>query len=215
MTEPGFEERVRQALAAFPVAAHFPAPYLTFIVADNDAPADRLEPALAATVDALAAAGIPETRIDIMLGSVAGDVTPANRTPAVEGLRVGRHIWVELHNAQSWGFTAGRLPDGTPVELNDELREAEAIVVVGPVASSPAGPVGGVAHLVPGVATAATRLAFERARAQGARAAWDFARAAEALAPVNLALCWDAAGHVTVGRGADLFAAHARAAGCA
>ena len=61
------------------------------------------------------------------------------------------------------GFHAGTLADGTPVELDDELREAEEVVIVGRLTGDRRGGLrGGPALLWPGLASARARTARAR-----------------------------------------------------
>ncbi len=110
-------------------------------------------------------------------------------------------------SAPTIGDDAVFAADGTPIELDDELREAEAIVVVA------GGPVRAVARtVVPGVAVASTRAAFDRAQASGETAAWTFVREAEVQAPIDLLVWWDDAGEVCAASGR--YALEGFATGC-
>src|SRR5262249_45180354 len=120
------------------------------------------------------------------------------------------------HEPRDPAFTPGRLADGTPIELDDELREAEAVICVGRSEVSPGRVRGGPYLLLPGVASQGTRRGFAALRARGGeRAALAAALAAEAALPVDLAVGWDETGRVRAGRGRDAFRALARAAGLA
>ena len=154
---------------------------------------------------------MPRGRQFVLLG---GD-PPANAAPErALALRDSLGVTVFVHAPERAGFIAGKLAAGGPLELDDELREAEAIVTVGRWQTDADGaPRGGAALLCPGVACAATRAAYAAARAHGAAAAWAFALAAERAAPVDLSVAWDRAGAVEVASGRVAFAAHARAAG--
>src|SRR5262249_45456667 len=133
---------------------------------------------------------------------------------------VGKSRWISipvlLHDPTR-AFAAGRTPAGDPIELDDELREAEAIVCLGQCESRSGTLRGGPYLLAPGVASLATRQAFAARRAEaGERGALALALAAEALAPVDLALTWTpSGGRMRAGRGRTRFAALARAAGLA
>ena len=215
-----FARRVREALAApadSTLAAMFPAASITALVVDaNDAVAGpTLECALVGVRDALERVGIARGRQFVLLGRGSSAPAPGLRACA-EALRERLSIAVFAHDPGAAAFTAGVLASGEPIALDDELREAEAVVCVGRGDATSTCVDGGPYLLVPGVASLATREAFAHQRARaGERGALAFAMAAETLAPVDLALTWDAAGTVTAGRGRDHFAALARAAGFA
>jgi len=212
-----FERRVRDALAApadGPLAEKLTASLVTAIVADA-AEAERLEGALAAVADGLARVGVPRGRQFVLLGGADGLEPGRTRERAAAlGPRVGLRAFA--HDPAGACFAAGRFADGAPIELDDELREAEAVVVVGH--GSAAGGVvrGGPYLLLPGLASAATRRAFAAARAAaGERAALALALAAEHAVPVDLAVTWDPSGRVTAAAGRSTFSALARSAGLA
>ncbi len=192
------------------LARRFPAPLMTALVADACEPGRELEIALAETIAALDRVGVPRGRQFVLLG---GDPVTADAAARTRSLRAFLGVPVLAHAPGRAGFVAGRLASGAPIELDDELREAEAIVTVGGWSARADGPRGGPALLCPGVAAAATRAAFAAARARGKAAAWEFALAAERVVPVDLSLGWDDAGHVVATGGREAFAAHARAAG--
>jgi hypothetical protein len=158
---------------------------------------------------------VPRGRQFVLLGhdGVAGRTDVRARAA-----QLGRELALATfaHEPDGAMFTAGRAGDGTAFELDDELREAEGIVCVGRGLVAAGRVVGGPWLLVPGVASARTRRALADARARGGeRAALALALAAEAAAPVDLAVCWDERGRVVAGRGRERFAALARAAGFA
>lgn len=205
-----FAEAVARALAApedGPLAARFPAALVTAIVAW--APADerdRLELALAATIARLAGLGVPRGRQFVLLA--AG---PDARTVESKDLRDKLGVPVMAHDPAGAFFVAGRAADGSALEFSDELREAEALVVVGPARHAGEPPSGGPFMLCPGVAAARTRDAYFATLARGgADAALAFALAAERALPVDLAVLWDADGRVIAGGGRERFAAVAR-----
>ena len=211
VAESEWRTRVRAALAAPEAAAlrtRFTAPLVTVLIADAGEAGSGLEIALVETIAALDRVGVPRGRQLVLLG---GDPVVADVAALARALQVAVGVPVLAHAPERAGFVAGRLASGTPIELDDELREAEAIVTVGGWSVRADGPRGGAALLCPGVATAATRSAFAAARARGSADAWGFALAAERAAPVDLSLGWDAAGHVVAASGSEAFAAHARA----
>jgi hypothetical protein len=208
-----FAERVRSALAApeaGPLAARFTAPLMTALVADASEDPLRLAHALAELIRALDRIGVPRARQFVLLG---GDPPAPGAAGSARTLREALGVPVLASVPERAGFVAGRLHNGTPIELDDELREAEAIVTVGGWSPDAAAPRGGAALLCPGVASAQTRAAYAAARARGDGAAWAFALAAERAAPVDLSLAWDDSGRVVAESGRSAFAAHARAAG--
>jgi hypothetical protein len=204
-----FAARVSSALASpvgGPLATRFVAPLVTALVVEASEP-ERLLPALAETSRALAAVGVPRGRQFVLLG---GPESGSGGSPApalARDLARALGIHVHIHTPTGPCFTVGRLDDGTPIELDDELREAEAIVVVGRCASAAGAMRGGPWLIVPGVASAVTRRALAAARTGGGeRAALAFSLAAEMLAPVDLAVLWDDAGVVVAGAARALFA---------
>lgn len=201
----GLRDQVRAAVAApfdGTLGSRFVAPLVTWLVADASAP-ESLGDVLAGTMAALERVGVLRGRQFVLLG---GDpVAPGARARA-KALRAELGVPVLVHDPEREGFVAGTLGDGTPVELDDELREAEAIVAVA---------IGGAWALagavVPGVACARTRAAFERARAAGD--GWGFVRAAEREAPLDLAVWCDERGGCRVASGAAMLALAADEAG--
>ncbi len=206
-----FRRSIREALATpedAPLTERFIAPLVTAIVAGAAAgTVEELEVALGEVVAALGVVGVPRGRQFVLLASAAAGDTPVE--PA--RLRDALGILVLAHDPDGASFVAGRSAAGEPVELDDELREAEAIVTVGPATAAPGRLLGGPFLLCPGAASARTTAAWHQAREQGGLAgALAFALAVEALAPVDLALTWDATGRAAAARGRVRFAALAR-----
>lgn len=210
-----FRGSVRRALAAplgGSLASQFAIPAVTAIVADGAA-GEAGVTALAELAEAMVRAGVPRGRMFVLLTS-DGAPGPAARERARQ-LRATLGSPVIAHDPAQAAFTPGVLADGTPLALDDELREAEAVVVCGRFAAGPGGDVhGGPAALLPGLASADARAAFAGALPAGppaARAAAALARAREAaaLVPVDFALVWNDADPpaVLAGRGEDVFAA--------
>lgn len=197
MTSAGeaFRARVTDAVNApldGTLGSRFVAPLVTWLVADAAA-GDELEDALAGTMRALERVGVLRGRQFVLLGG--GEPTPEAKARA-RALRAALGVPVLVHDPAREGFVAGTLADGTPIELDDELREAEAIVVVA------GGPVSSVARtMVPGVAVTRTRAAFTRAVADSEASAWAFVREAERQSPIDLLVWWDAAGEVRAAGG--------------
>lgn len=190
-----FRTRVTDAVNApldGTLGSRFVAPLVTWLVADAAA-GEELEDALAGTMRALERVGVLRGRQFVLLGG--GEPTPEAKARA-RALRGALGVPVLVHEPGREGFVAGTLADGTPIELDDELREAEAIVVVA------GGSAASVARtVVPGVAVARTRAAFERAVADSEASAWAFVRAAELQSPIDLLVWWDAAGEVRAAGG--------------
>jgi hypothetical protein len=212
-----FALAVRAALAAIGpggLRAHFTAPLVTAIVADT-ADGARLAPALAEVVTALERVGVPRGRQFVLLGS-ASPVSRSQSSERVAELAGALSLPVIAHRPDGPAYTAGRTPHGVAIELDDELREAEAVLCVGAGHAAPGRMRGGPYLLAPGVAASAFRDVLEHERARdGERAAIALALAAEAAVPVDLAVCWDDRGNVVAGRGRECFAALAAAAGFA
>ena len=187
------------------LAARFTAPLVTAIVAEstND---EWLVPALERV-------GVPRGRQFVLLGQDGGANASRVRAHAAR-LRDALSLAAFAHDPAGVVYTAGRAADGTPIELDDELREAEAMICIGRGFAAAGRVLGGPYLLAPGVASGRTRRAFEQARSRaGERAALALALEAESLAPVDLAVCHDDRGHVVAGRGRERFAALAREAG--
>ncbi len=215
MTRAGgaFAREVARALAApadGPLAARFPGALVTALAADAAGEGlERLETALAAVSRTLAGLGVPVGRQFVLLA--AGSAWPAG---ARERLRAALGVPAIAHDPRGPCFVPGHTDAGERVEVSDELREAEALVVVGPATGGADGLRGGPFILCPGLASAATAAAWTAAaRGRGAAGAFAFAAAAERLLPVQLALLWDVEGRVVAGDGRERFAALAAAAG--
>jgi len=203
-----FRARVRRALEAplgGSLASRFGAATVTALVGDARGD-ERDAVALAEMMDALVTAGVPRGRMFVLLAHERPDAGgPAARA---RELRETLGVPVLLHDGERGAhFRAGALADGLEVELDDELREAEAIVVVGCFrGDGQAGVCGGPAALLPGLASTATRrtLAGHDLDAASVLAA---ARATCALAPVDFALVWseDDPPRVLAGEGAAVF----------
>ena len=198
-------ERVRSAVASpldGTLGSRFVAPLVTWLVADASAP-ESLNDVLAGTLSALERVGVLRGRQFVLLG---GDPVPEGARARARALRAALGVPVLVHDPEREGFVAGTLADGTAVELDDELREAEAIVAVGI-----GGPWTVAGAVVPGVACARTRFAFARARTEGT--AWAFVRSAEREAPLDLAVWCDERGECRAATGAVLLTLAAEQAG--
>jgi hypothetical protein len=189
-----FRGAVKRALAA-PVGAslaqRFFAPTMTVLVGDARL-ASHDEVALAEVADALHRVGLPRGR---MLTLLAGTMPlDAHRRERARELHDVLGMPVVLHDPDApGGFTVGTTPSGFVVELDDELREAEAVVLVGEFAVDHAfGAHGGPFALLPGLATPASRARLEQqAGVQGHALRRELAREVLGLVKVDLALVWN------------------------
>ncbi len=207
MSDEAFAARVREALAApegGPLASRFTAPLVTALVAGAEAQdRERLEIALREVVNALHAVGVPRGRQFVLLGTLS----PGPARDVVTQLRAALGVPVFAHDPLGAHFAVGTSASGASLELDDELREAEAVVVVGPARAGADGLEGGAGLLCPGVTSTATRAAWAAARTLAPGAAQAFSLAVEQAIPVDLALLWDASGAVAAGAGRERFRA--------
>lgn len=193
-----FRGAVRRALATPQGASltqRFPAPHVTVLVGDARL-ASHDEVALAEVAEALTRVGLPRGRMMTLLSGTQ-PIDAARRERAREmhdmlGMPVVLHD--PIHGA---GFTVGTTRHGLLVQLDDELREAEAVVLIGEFANDHVrGAHGGPFALLPGLASADTRARLE-ARQQEAGPGNAYAVLKEAagemlaLVQVDLALVWD------------------------
>jgi hypothetical protein len=206
-----FRAAVRDALAhadGGPLGRRIRAATITAIVADaRGGELDAI--ALEELVAALERAGVPRGRQFVLLGDDTEEALPAKARARELRARLG--IPVLAHDpATRASFHAGDLEDGTRVELDDELREAEEVVIATGFANGRGGPLA----VWPGLASASARLA-EGAAVATATPQERLERAARALelAPAGFALVWDASepGRVRAGDPAPLFAECVRA----
>lgn len=205
-----FVDAVARALATpedGPLGAQFPAALVTAIVAwAAPGERDRLAPALRATITRLVTLGVPQGRQYVLLAA-----EPDGRSAIGGDLRDTLGVPVIAHDPAGACFVAGRTADGSALEFSDELREAEALVVVGPAMDAGAVPAGGPFLLCPGVGATRTRDAWRASLERGGvAAALAFALEAERALPVQLAVLWDTEGRVVAGGGRERFAAAAR-----
>lgn len=138
------------ASAARAVAGRLLAPAVTALVADPADP-DGVDAALAALLPALRGAGVPAGRVFVLVAHRAGEpLGPAGRA------RLARHgVPVLVHDpARSPTCRFGRAASGAAIVLDDELREAEAVVLLGPVTRAAGAALGGSDLLAPGLAPA-------------------------------------------------------------
>lgn len=210
-----FRGAVRRALAAPQGATlmqRFPAPHVTVLVGDA-----RLEShdevALAEVAEALSRVGLPRGRMLTLLHGT--EPLDAARRERARELHDTLGMPVVLHDPLGGPhFTVGTTHGGLLVQLDDELREAEAVVIVGEFASDHArGEHGGPFALLPGLASVETRArlaALQQAAGAGneLEVLREAARALLTLVQIDLALVWDQSDPPVVhAGGADLLEA--------
>lgn len=214
-----FRGAIRRALAAplgGTMASLFAVPAVTAIVAEGGS-GEPGSIALAELTEAMARAGVPRGRMFVLL-TAATSPGPREKERARE-LRATLGMPVLPHDPAQAAFEPGRANDGTPLALDDELREAEAVVICGRFAVDAQGELhGGPAALLPGLASDATREAFARALPAGPAADRAAAALTRSLAvlehvPVDFALLWNDADPPAVVAGAGSAAFEACAAG--
>jgi hypothetical protein len=189
----GFGEAVGRALerpAGGPLASAIPTAAQTVIVLDPDDP--RAPAALPVVIEALVRTGHARGRL-LVLAAATG---PPPASAAAQALReAAGSVPVVFHDPdRSAAFRVGRAA-AIDVDVDDELREAEAVVVLGAIASSASGARRPAEWLiVPGLAVRATRDALRAAtapergaRALDAHAAWS---TAAALVHVDFEIAW-------------------------
>ena len=193
-----FRDKVRRALAAplgGPLGRILHVPAMTAIVADGRDGDDETV-ALAELIDALVRVGVPRGRQFVLLACAGA--TAAEARERTRELREALGVPVLAHDpVRRAGYAPTTPSGGTPLELDDELREAEEVVLVGRCAPDAAcGMRGGPAALWPGLASAAGRAAHAATLPSSGSArrsaAWE--RAIEALerVPSAFALLWNA-----------------------
>lgn len=184
-----------------PLAARFAVPAITALVTSAAEPAAVLEGVLGRLIHALAAAGVPRGRQFVLL---VPERDPAAAAALVAPLRHALGVPVLVHTPGGATFRAGALAEGTPLHVDDELREAEALVLVGRTEHAPW-------LLWPGVAGPEARAMWQHVRASaGDATALALAASAETQVPADLVLWWDDPARVHAGGFAALVA-HATA----
>lgn len=200
-----FRGAVQRALGA-PVggtlAQVFSAPRVMVIVADARG-GERDVIALTELAEALARVGTPRGRLMVLLaGAPCADDAQRERA---RHLRTTLGMPVVVHDPeQSSPYVAGTIDGLGEVALDDELREAEGVVVVGRFSRDRDGHLhGGPGALLPGLADPGTRRRFEGAGHPDA-----LCFAALDCVEVDFALVWDAGDppRVLSGEGRELFA---------
>lgn len=183
-----FRAEIRRALAT-PVGAKlsqvFYAPRVTVLVADAQG-GERDVMALSELADALVRVGTARGR---QMTILAGADRPGDALrERARMLRATLGMPVVVHDPGAASpYSPGSVESVGPLGLDDELREAEAVVVVGRFSRGMAGAMhGGPALLLPGLADADTR---ERFRKAGAGDALSFAVLDHV--EVDFALVWD------------------------
>lgn len=193
-----FRGAVRRALASplgATLAQRFPAPHVTVLVGDAELRSHD-EVALVEVAEALTRVGLPRGRMMTLLAGT--QPLDALRRERARELHDILGMPVVLHDPFGGAsFAVGTTASGLHLQLDDELREAEAVVVVGEFANDHVrGLHGGPFALLPGLASAQTRAQWsEGLRADAAGGAntqlLDSAREVLALVQVDLALVWD------------------------
>ena len=206
-----FRAEVRRALSqsvGLSLAQAFAAPKVTVLVADANV-SERDVVALSELVESLVRVGTSRGRCMLLLSHTGpGAPAPAVKTQAKQ-LRATLGMPVVVHDpAEKSDWIPGALDGMGECALDDELREAEAVVLVGRWSRRKDGVVhGGPALLLPGLADPATHARWAACADRDARDA--ATRAVTAIVPVDYALLWDASDppRVRAGSGAELFAA--------
>lgn len=193
-----FRGAVRRALAVpmgATLAQRFPAPHVTVLVGDADLRSHD-EVALAEVAEALTRVGLPRGRMMTLLAGT--EPLDAARRERAREMHDILGMPVVLHDPIGGAsFAVGTTASGFTIQLDDELREAEAVVVVGEFANDHArGVHGGPFALLPGLASDETRERWAnqmKASGEGSTDAWllESAREVLALVKVDLALVWD------------------------
>lgn len=206
-----FRAEVRRAMVqsvGLSLAQAFAAPKVTVIVADVNV-SERDVVALSELVESLVRVGTSRGRCMLLLAH-AGPEAPA---PALKShakqLRATLGMPVVVHDpTEKSDWIPGAIDSLGECSLDDELREAEAVVLVGRWSRRKDGAVhGGPALLLPGLADSAMQARW--AACAGREARDTATRAVTAIVPVDYALFWDASDppRVRAGSGAELFAA--------
>ncbi len=183
-------EALRTALES-PIGDHlgqvFHAPFVTVLLAEQgggEATAEALEVAR----DALARCGVAPGRQMVLLASTGAPLTDAREVARALRSRLG--LPVVLHDPARSPSMLSSKEGGLRIALDDELREAEAVVVVSEIRVGAAfGEAGGEELLVPGAADAESieRCARLATTPEG-RA--EVARVAMATCRIDYALLW-------------------------
>lgn len=165
----------------------FHAPFVTVLLAERDG-GEAGATALELARDELSRRGVSSGRQMVLLASA--DPPGASHRDEAKALRARLGIPVVLHDPERSPCMPASGEGALSIELDDELREAEAVMVVSAIRRSERfGERGGEELLLPGAASAATllRCAALAARAEG-RAA--LARAASRVCTIDYALLW-------------------------
>ena len=186
-----FEGVLRSALerpTGVALGVAIPVPAFTVLIACGDSD-DEVRVAAAAMLREFTRDGRPPGRIIVLLPP--GGDGESDRRRATE-LRAELGIPVIAHDPErSPCYVAGHGPARVALEFDDELREAEAVVLVaGPCRDSDGRWRPPLSALVPGMLSGGTRRALEAAGLDR-RGAWDELRREMAeMVPVDYALLW-------------------------
>lgn len=113
-----------------PLRERFTAPAVTVLIVDAATPQALLLAGLEVTMQALERLGVPRGRMSVL--------ATGGGTLDIAAMRTALGVPVHLRDpARDPCFIAGRFADGTPLRIDDELREAESLVALGPVERAP------------------------------------------------------------------------------
>lgn len=165
----------------------FHSPFVTVLLAERDG-GETSAKALEFARDALVRRGVAAGRQMVLLAAM--DPPRAEHREWARLLRARLGVPVLIHDpAQSPSMPAVVL-DGMEFELDDELREAEAVMLVAALRPGARfGEAGGAELLVPGAASAATA-ARCAARAQDPAERYAIVRRAQEVCRIDYALLW-------------------------
>jgi len=168
----------------------FHAPFVTVLLAERDGGEDAAA-ALEVARDALASRGVATGRQSVLLA--ATDSPDAAHRAAARALRAKLGLPVVLHDPARSPNMPAAIEEGLSFELDDELREAEAVFLVSALRPDAAfGQSGGEELLVPGAASTVTA-AQCAAVAGDAAGRQRIARLARSVCRIDYALLWSAA----------------------
>lgn len=203
-------ERLRESLLVAlgaPVGARleqvFHAPFVTVLLAERDG-GEAAATALELARNELARRGVSSGRQMVLLAS-AEPPSAVHREEA-RALRARLGIPVVLHDPDRSPSMLSSAEGGLRIELDDELREAEAVMVVSAIRHAERfGARGGEELLVPGAASTAT-LARCTPLAATAEGRAEVARAAAGACAIDYALLWtDDFSHAWAGEAPEVF----------
>lgn len=165
-----------------------PTPAFVVVIASGDAYEEVLI-GIEEVIQALGRDGSPPGRVVALLPTTREGRPAVRRALA---LRSRLALPVMAHDPESSPcFVAGRSPEGVGIELDDELREAEAIVqVAGPFRGMDGTSLPPLHALVPGLLSGATRRALESSTTGGSRSWAEWQERLGDLLPTDFTLSW-------------------------